>query len=84
MNLFYSRLPFGKRALTVMCLDSLAVEGLSDQVSETLSTQNEGKDGHSALDSINVGLPLGSFVSRVELSHHGLVPSGLVSLVARS
>lgn len=46
-----------------MCLDSLTLEGLSDQVSETLSTQNEGKDGYSALDSINVGLPSGSFVA---------------------
>lgn len=63
MNLFHSPLPFGKRALTVMCLDSLTLEGLSDQVSETLSTQNEGKDGYSALDSINVGLPSGSFVA---------------------
>lgn len=40
----------------------------SRQVSETLSTQNEGKDGYSALDSVNAGLPSGGFEQR------GVVP----------
>ncbi|KAK4821790.1 hypothetical protein QYF61_003165 [Mycteria americana] len=43
--------------LVVMRLDSVTIAGLLDQVSETLSTQNEGKDGYSALDSVDVGLP---------------------------
>ena len=47
----------------VMHLGSVTIDGLSDQVCETVSTQNEGKDRYSALASVNVGLPSGSFVA---------------------
>jgi len=37
--------------------DSVTTDGLSDQVSETVPTQKEGKDGYLVLNSINVHLP---------------------------
>lgn len=46
--------------LMVIHLDSVTIGGHSDQISETLSTLYEGKDGCSAFDSVNVGLPSGA------------------------
>lgn len=44
----------------VMHLDSVTIDGLSDKVSEAVSTQNQGKDGYSALGSATVRLLSGA------------------------
>lgn len=70
VTLFCSLLPFGEGAeLMVMYLGSMATDGLSDQVSVIISTQNEGMDGYS-LDSVNTGLPQVLLCGNLKLSHH--------------